>query len=74
MGRFTPFCSAFDPWDIPKWVKYSNMLKIDASIKFLMLIITRTSRIPGRETPVSREKLSGADHFNLIYFQIELIF
>ena len=30
--------------------------------------------IPGRETPVYREKLSGADHFNLIYFQIELIF
>ena len=27
--------------------------------------------ITERETPVYREQLSGADHFNLIYFQIE---
>ena len=37
-------------------------------------VYTQTSRIHGRETPVYREKLSGADHFNLTYFQIELIF
>ena len=36
---FEHFYAPFDPWGAPKWVKYSSMEKMDATMKFLMLNI-----------------------------------
>ena len=34
----------------------------------------RTSRIPGRETPVSRKNFIGVDELILLYLQFQFIF
>ena len=48
MGSFTALCAPFDRWGAPKCVKYSSMVKVDATITFLMLniISDQISRYP----------------------------
>ena len=37
-------------------------------------VVSRTTRIPGRQTPVSRKNFTGADELILLYLQFQFIF